>query len=103
MTRLTRTAIGFALWLILSPTLAGAAAAQVVLPPAGGAVLRNDAGDLSIIQNRLQRQQYQQQQQRFREDDRLAMPRQPQRQDLPAIKPACRAQVYGGRVLGNCR
>jgi hypothetical protein len=96
MARLTNTAIGFALTL----TLAGAASAQAVPP---SAALRNDAGDLRALQNRIQRQQFQQQQQQFREQDRQSIPLNPQPPVVPVIRPGCQTQVYGNRVLSNCR
>lgn len=96
MARVTNTTIGFALSLML----AGAASAQAVPP---SAALQNDAGDLRALENRIQRQQYQQQQQQFREQDRMAIPLNPQPPVVPVIRPGCQTQVYGNRVVSNCR
>lgn len=99
MARLTKTAIGFALSLMLT----GTASAQIVLPSGGGVTLRNDAGDLRALENRIQRQQYQQQQQQFREDDRLSIPLRQQQPEVPVIRPGCQVQVYGNRTVRSCR
>lgn len=99
MARLTKIAAGFALALPLMT--ASAAPAQIVLPPGGA--LRDDADGLRALQNRIQRQQYQQQQQQFREQDRLSIPLQPVRPAVPVIKPGCQTQIYGNRVVDNCR
>jgi hypothetical protein len=100
MARLTKTAIT---GLALSLMVAGASSAQVTLPSAGGAVLHDDASDLRALENRIHRQQYQRQQQQFREEDRLSIPLQPQRPAVPIIRPGCQTQVYGNRVVNNCR
>lgn len=89
--------------LVTALTPIGVSSAQVVLPPAGGAVLRNDAADLRALENRIGRQQYQQQQQQFREEDRLSIPLRQERPAVPVIRPGCQVQVYGNRVAGNCR
>jgi hypothetical protein len=89
-----------ALGLSLVPAT-GARALDLQLPSAGGSALRNDAGELRALENRLQRQRYQEQQQRFREEERLSI--QPRRQlpEVPVVRPGCRMQVYGN--IRSCR
>jgi hypothetical protein len=89
-----------ALALSLMPA-ATAHALDLQVPSAGGAALRNDAGELRALENRLQRQRYQERQQRFREEERLSI--QPRRQlpQVPVVRPGCRMQVYGN--IQSCR
>ena len=73
------------------------------LNPAGSAIFvpQNNATDLQMLQNRLQRQQFEQQQQQFRQQDRL-LPPQPAPQ-VPQIKPSCQLPSYGRGTVNNCR
>lgn len=64
-------------------------------------VPQNNATDLQMLQNRLQRQQFQQQQQQLRQQDRQ-LPPQPAPQ-VPQIKPSCQLPSYGGGTVNNCR
>ena len=72
-----------------------------ILVPAAPLIQQNE---MQALQNRLQRQQYQQNQQLLRELDRQAVPPQPRRQNVPIMKPTCQLPVYGesGSVSG-CR
>lgn len=90
-----------ALALSLMP-VAAAHALDLQVPSAGGPVLRNDAGELRALENRLQRQRYQERQQRFREEERLSLqPLRRQAPEVPVVRPGCRIQVYGN--IQSCR
>jgi len=54
------------------------------------------------LENRLRRQQFQQQQQNLRELDRDSGQYQPP-PAVPRVTPNCRNQVYGSRIVTNCR
>lgn len=64
--------------------------AEVVVP--SGAVLQ---GQIQTMENRIQRQQYQQNQQIMREIDRGAANRQPQNPHVTIMRPGCQRPVFG--------
>lgn len=78
-------------------------AAGVAGPDVSGTLLRQN--EIQMMENRLQRQQFQQDQQLRREWDRQAVPAQPVRPDVPIMKPRCPAQVFGNTyaVPTGCR
>jgi len=87
--------------LALLPAAAGCAQAAGNVTAPGVLLQQNE---LQMMQNRLQRQQYQQNQQIIREIDRQAPPQAPPRQPVPVIKPGCQGQVFGNTYTGtNCR
>lgn len=76
---------------------AAATLAQVQQPRA------NSIGqaDLQALRNQIQRQQFQQQQQIYREIDRQAVtPPQPV---APAVRQPCQSSANGGSAVGGCR
>jgi hypothetical protein len=91
-----------ALGLLAAPAV-GTCAAEVLLPATGGAVGQNSPGELRALENRLQRQHYQQQQQRFRNDDRLSIPLNRSAPQVPIMKPGCQVRVYGNSTVRDCR
>ncbi|WP_054309716.1 hypothetical protein [Mesorhizobium sp. 1M-11] len=57
--------------------------------------------DLQALRNQLQRQQFQQQQQIYREIDRqVVTPPQPV---APAVRQPCQSSARGGSAVGGCR
>jgi hypothetical protein len=90
----------FGLVLVL-PLLVPAAASAAELRPLVGAAAQADAGDLRALENRLQRQQFQQQQQQLREQDRLSIPLRQAAPQVPVMRPGCQIQVYGN--IRTCR
>lgn len=80
----------------------GASAIEMITPADRGALARQQANDLQVLRNQLQRQQFQQQQQQYREQDRR-MPYQPPILVVPKMKPSCKAQAYGSALPQNCR
>lgn len=86
--------------LVLSP-LAPAAALASEPRPVVGAAAQADAGDLRALENRLQRQQFQQRQQQLREQDRLSIPLPQAAPQVPVMRPGCQIQVYGN--IRACR
>lgn len=57
--------------------------------------------DLQALRNQLQRQQFQQQQQIYREIDRQVVV--PPQTVAPAIRQPCQSSSNGGTVVGGCR
>jgi hypothetical protein len=95
---------------IVAVVLAAAAAlsisthayADALLPPAGSNAQGN-AGQLKALENRIQRQQYQQRQQQYRAEDRSAVPLNRQTPQVPVMKPSCQIRIYGNRTIRDCR
>ncbi|CAM5471667.1 hypothetical protein ATER59S_03151 [Aquamicrobium terrae] len=101
MARQSRLIIGVCASLAVLPALAGpAGAAGTVMVP--GAVMQQN--EMQMLQDRIQRQQYQQNQQIIRELDRQATPSRPLREQVPVMKPNCQVQVFGNSYGGTaCR
>jgi hypothetical protein len=78
------------------------AGADALLPPAG-ANTQSNAGQLKALENRIQRQQYQQRQQQYRAEDRSAVPLNRQTPRVPVMKPSCQIRIYGNRTIRDCR
>ncbi|MEQ1939827.1 hypothetical protein ABMA46_16390 [Mesorhizobium sp. CN5-321] len=74
-----------------------------ILPPRTGSSTLNNAGQLRALENRIQRQQYQQQQQQYRDQDRSAVPLNRQTPQVPVMKPNCQIRIYGNRTIRDCR
>ncbi len=73
--------------------------AQIVIPTNRNALVQQN--ELQQFENRLQRQQYQQQQQIYRELDRPAAPRsQP---NVPIYDKTCRMEAVGNTISRVCR
>jgi hypothetical protein len=94
---------------IVATVLAAAAALTIsahadadALPPAGSNA-QSDAGQLRALENRIQRQQYQQRQQQYRAEDRSAVPLNRQTPQVPVMKPSCQIRIYGNRTIRDCR
>lgn len=67
-------------------------------------IQQGGAADLQALQNRLQRQQFQQQQQIFREQDRQAQPQQPPRVQVPRVgQNNCQTSGFGNSAVSGCR
>lgn len=93
--------IGFCLALALPLPVAGAAAAAGGVATPGVLLQQNE---LQMMQNRLQRQQFQQNQQIIREIDRQAVQPRAPREQVPVIRPGCQIQIYGNGYSGRgCR
>jgi hypothetical protein len=87
--------------LLVAPTLPGVAqpvAAQSVNPSANRLLQQNQQLQL---RNSLQRQQYQQQQQIYRELDRRVVP-QP-RPEVPVVRQSCPIQIVNNQIVRVCR
>ena len=76
--------------------------ADALLPPAGSNAQGN-AGQLKALENRIQRQQYQQRQQQYRAEDRSAVPLNRPAPQVPVMKPSCQIRIYGNRTIRDCR
>ncbi|OBQ59401.1 hypothetical protein A8146_20565 [Mesorhizobium loti] len=63
-----------------------------------GLIQRND---LQILQNQIQRQQFQQQQQQYRAQDRVIV--QPPPPVVPQARPTCQTQIIGSTAVSTCR
>jgi hypothetical protein len=63
--------------------------------------LQQSRDELRMLENRIQRQQFQQQQQQFRDQDRQMVP-QP-RLEVPQIRPSCQLQPSGSGFASRCR
>ncbi|RAZ92290.1 hypothetical protein DPM33_06505 [Mesorhizobium hawassense] len=75
------------------------ASAQVVIPTNRNALVEQN--QLQQLRNSLQRQQYQQQQQLYRELDRQASPKpQP---NVPVYDQTCRMEAVGNTISRVCR
>lgn len=81
------------------PGASPAAWAQVLSPANRNALAQQN--DLQALENRLRRQQYQQQQQQFRAEDREIV--QPQRPEVPQMKPTCQLLRSGNGFISSCR
>lgn len=57
--------------------------------------------DLQALRNQLQRQQFQQQQQIYREIDRQNIT--PPQTVAPAVRQPCQSSANGGNAVGGCR
>jgi len=79
--------------LLLAVFAVPAHSAEIVVP--SGAALQ---GQIQIMENRVQRQQYQQNQQIMRQIDRGAADRQPRDPHVTIMKPACPRPVFGDAV-----
>ncbi len=77
-----------------------AGAVDVPLSATDRLILQNEA-DLRALENRLQRQLYQQRQQQFRQEERLYVPSQRQPPPVPVMRPGCQGQIYGN--IRTCR
>jgi hypothetical protein len=86
--------------LVLSASAAPSHAAEVLVPT--NPVLQNQ---LRIMENRVQRQQFQQNQQIMREIDRQDTDRQARQPRVPVMRPGCQLPVYGngGTASAGCR
>lgn len=89
--------------------ICGLGLAAIASLPAGAQSLQpvrpgvNSIGqaDLQALRNQIQRQQFQQQQQIYREIDRqVVTPPQPV---APALRQPCQSSANGGSVVGGCR
>ncbi|MGS1094128.1 hypothetical protein ACVCNR_05995 [Aquamicrobium terrae] len=82
----------------LAVALAGPAAAQQ-RPP----VVQDQASEIIQLQNRIQRQQFEQQQQIYKQLDRQqnAQPQPPPR--VPAFQQNCQIQLSGNSYIRTCR
>ena len=83
-----------ALVLCLSLMPTATHALDLHVPSTDGQALRNDTGELRALENRLQRQRFQERQQQFREQERLSL-QPPKAPTVPVIKPGCKLRVYG--------
>lgn len=75
------------------------ASAQVVIPTNRNTVIQQN--ELQTLRNQLQRQQFQQEQQLYREQDRQIAPTpQPQ---VPVFGQTCRLEAVGNTISRVCR
>ncbi|AZO61176.1 hypothetical protein EOA75_14285 [Mesorhizobium sp. M1A.F.Ca.IN.022.07.1.1] len=75
------------------------ASAQVVIPTDRNALIQHN--ELQALRNQLQRRQFQQQQQLYREQDRQIVPKA--RPEVPIVKQNCQSQVIGTTISRVCR
>lgn len=87
------------LGLMLAGMLSLAAQAQSLQPARPGASIGQ--ADLQALQNQVQRQQFQQQQQIYREIDRQIVT--PPQAVAPAVRQPCQTSSNGGNAVGGCR
>lgn len=88
------------LGLVLATVSMSATQAQSLQPFRPGVNSIGQA-DLNALSNQIQRQQYQQQQQIYREIDRQVVT--PPQTVAPAIRPPCQTSANGGVAVGGCR
>jgi len=82
----------------LAASLAFPAAAQQ-RPP----VVQDNASEIIQLQNRIQRQQFEQQQQINRQQDRQQITQPSPRPEVPTFRPNCQLQLSGNTYVRNCR
>ncbi|WP_366663874.1 hypothetical protein [Mesorhizobium sp.] len=75
------------------------ASAQVVIPTDRNALIQHN--ELQALRNQLQRRQFQQQQQLYREQDRQIVPKA--RPEVPIVKQNCQSRVIGTTISRVCR
>ena len=80
------------------PAIAQFASAQAVNPSTNALIQQNQ---LQQLRDSLQRQQFQQQQQIYREQDRRIVP-QP-RPEVPVVKQSCPIQIVNNQIVRVCR
>jgi len=83
----------------VSPGAMDFASAQAVNPANRNILVQQN--QFQMLENRFQRQLYQQRQQQFRAQDRQVAP--PQQPIVPQMKPSCHAQIIGTAVITHCR
>ncbi len=84
---------------LLTASALSSASAQVVIPTNRNGLIQQ--GQLQQLQNRLERQQYQQQQQIYRELDRQTAPKP--RPDVPVLGKTCQLETTGNTISRVCR
>ncbi len=76
----------------------------VLLLAAVPAVALDNATELMMLQNRMQRQQFNQQQQQFRIEDRQQpVPPEVRRPQVRSLGTDCRTEVFGNSYVKRCR
>ena len=104
MVKSRKTLTGICIGLALAPALAGNAWAVDPAPSVNRnvPVIIDRGAELRAMENRLQRQQFQQEQQFNRQlDRRQLVPLQ--RPDVPSVQQNCNVQVFGNTYLKSCR
>jgi hypothetical protein len=84
---------------LIAAVLPGATASAQVMNAADRNIVIQQ-GLLQGLENRVQRQQFQQQQQQFRAQDRQIVPTQ--RPEVPQVKPTCQLQPSGDSFVSTC-